>query len=520
MFKKTFFIILAVFNLQGCVTTEQVADVGAYSTNKAKLGLVVLSTTVNTREIPQISSVTLERVNPENKNKSERHYLINQMSGKSTVTSLFFGGLPSGEYKIIQVSAPAFGGSKFLDISDSKLTGNFNIVPGTVVDLGRLILTAVNTKAAVGRSKLIVNNSNLIDRFFKHEPELINPNKVTGWIEPHKTIDEVEQLALDYPQGISSFAETQDGQVIAGTNLGTTLVRSVGGKWQVLSRNENLHQISALVSYDIDDSIAIVADEYGALYRITKNGDIVTLAKGNLPDGRIVFINSSEQYDHWFVGLERDGLSELYSANSLESGLWNLERKVEIGMNVWSGMQGAWYWNRPDGIGFASSKEDTVSCFDYNKKEWMSHLTPSKRTIISVSTAEGNDSIGVLTSPGGGVAGIFAKTHISDDCGKSWLEIDSPYTVKFSAPLVVKDKFILETGGVFSDEGIYASKDNGKSWFKITSEKYLTERLWMSKSNGLFSVTNGAYGFETLENSKDLGSTWELEFSSFIIFNK
>jgi len=512
MLKKLAVLMFFVTFIQGCQTTNYAESIGEYKTNKQVSGLVLLSTTANTGEIPQIYSVTVKHING---NKSKEHIFRNEIGGKSKSTSLFFGGLPAGEYKVTKVTALVAMGTKSLNVENSPLLGNFIVKSGKTSDLGRLILTAVNDKVALGRSEIITNNTALVSRFFEHEHELMSNNTFFGWAVPHKEEDTIESFALAHPQGIASMSELENGQIIAGTRLGHTLIRSNNGEWRVLARNSGLNQIVATAPYEIKGSLAVVADDFGSLYKLSEEGDSHNLDKGNLPNGNVVFISPSKEYRHWFIAIERDGFSELYKSEKINDGLWELESRVEVGFDAWSGNQFAFYWRRPSGIGFSASKNNLISCYDFDSNRWIKNSTPEKRSVISVSATEANNFIGVLTSPGGGFGGVFAKTHFTDDCGESWSETDSPYSVKASAPLVIKDGFILETGGVFSDEGVYASKDFGKSWYKISNEMVLSNRLWLTKNHGLFSVSNGTYGFENIENSKDYGATWNLELTSF-----
>lgn len=512
VFKKVVVLMIFVIFIQGCQTTNYADSIGEYKTNKQSSGLVLLSTTVNTGEIPQIYSVTVKGVSGKQK---KEHIFKNEIWGKSKGTSLFFGGLPAGEYKVTKVTAAVTNGTKSLNTEDSELLGNFIVKPGEVSDLGRLILSAVNDKAALGRSEIIINNKALVDRFFKHEYELNSNNTFLGWASPHKVEDRVESYALAHPQGISNISELENGLIIAGTRLGITLVRSNNGKWSVLSRNSELSQVITTAPYQKDDFIAIAADDLGNIYKLSQEGDIQNINKGNLPHGNVVFISSSKDYSQWFIAIERDGFSELYRSGQINNGAWELENSVKIGFDTWNGSQFAFYWRMPEGIGFGASASDSISCYDFVSNSWIKNSTPDKRSAISISASDANNFIGVLTGPGGGFGGVFAKTHFTENCGGSWLETDSPYSVKASAPLIIKDNLIIETGGVVSDEGLYASKDFGVSWYKISDRKVFSNKMWLTKNHGLFSVSNGIYGFENIENSKDYGATWKLELTSF-----
>lgn len=109
--------------------------------------------------------------------------------------------------------------------------------------------------------------------------------------------------------------------------------------------------------------------------------------------------------------------------------------------------------------------------------------------------------MGLLTSPGGGFAGVFAKTHFTRDCGKTWTQTNSPYNVKVMPPLILPSGAILETGGVFGDKGTYGSNDGGKTWTKYSSEVSFSEVVWSLPRSGLIGVSRGQFGIENIQHS-------------------
>ena len=503
--------LLAVFALlSGCQSTNTAGSISDFQVNRQTSGLVLMSTTVNTGEIPPLSVVTVKSLMGK---KSEDYLLYNQIGGKSHSTSLFWGSLPAGEYRISKVAATIPGGSKYLNIYDASVLGTFTVKAGEVADLGRLVFSALDLKAGVGRSQYIVSNDELVARFFPTE-QVLQTATFHGWSKPHQEIDVVEAFALVHPQGVSNFSELTNGKIIAGTRMGMTLIRSEDGKWRTLSSNKNLHQIVATAAFEQGDEIAVLVDEFGLLYTVSDEGKLTEVNKGNLPDGKVDFIHSSPDYRQWFVALTRDGFTELYQSSNLQQGEWRQINRAEVGMNTWDGMRYGIYWRRPNGIGFSASVDGSVKCYDFASGNWTENSTPDKRPVIAVAAAASNDYVGILTGAGGGFAGVFAKTHYSANCGQTWTETDSPYSVKASAPLVLREDLVLEVGGVFSDEGIYASKNGGLNWFKISNENALSDKLWTTKNHGLFLVSNGAYGFEMIQNSQDDGATWALELTS------
>ncbi|MFC7002896.1 hypothetical protein ACFQMB_16560 [Pseudobowmanella zhangzhouensis] len=140
--------LLAVFALlSGCQSTNTAGSISDFQVNRQTSGLVLMSTTVNTGEIPPLSVVTVKSLMGK---KSEDYLLYNQIGGKSHSTSLFWGSLPAGEYRISKVAAAIPTGSKYLNIDDASVLGTFTVKAGEVADLGRLVFSALDLKAAWG----------------------------------------------------------------------------------------------------------------------------------------------------------------------------------------------------------------------------------------------------------------------------------------------------------------------------------------------------------------------------------
>ncbi len=490
---------------------EPVLSINKETKHKVHNGKVIVSTTTSTINLPPIHSITFQQIDSSDKKK--KYTLLNKIAKQSISTSLFFGSLPNGKYHISGISVYLTGEITALNINDLDIVGHFIVTNNTRTDLGRLIVSEkhASNDVAIGRSQLITTNDVIVDNYFKDELLLTTFTNATGWLTPHNTNDIAEQLALSHPQGISNLVETNKGEIIVSTQLGTLLIRSQNSTWQVLSQNNNFNKITAVYPYDIDNNIAIVADEFGALYRIEKNGKAHTVTRGNLPEGTTVFIASSSNNNTWFIGLERNGYSELYQSHSLFSNDWQLSKKTKLHTNEPNQAHKVFYWHRTNGIGFTTQKETSIHCFDYSTKQWLSNPLPKNRSTISISTSLANDSVGILTSSNYGLSGLFSKTNLSHNCGETWLPTNSPYSINVSAPLFINDNFILESNSEFSSGGLYVSNDKNESWYKVEGNNYFTNTVWMTKYNGIFSTSHTENGVETLENTTDLGSTWRLE---------
>lgn len=510
---------ICIMMLQGCVVNGDVSSIAEYQTNKDRIGLVVVSITKNTNAWPYVGGITLTRIKKDDEATTEKYQLHNQVDWTQSSTYLYFGGLPSGEYQISQIT----GENRYIPFRDTGLTGTIIIKAGEVNDLGRLIFTRVQSGYLLGRSKSITDNTALLKYFFSNKPELIKQHQRSAWKLPHLESDQTEKFALQHPAGISAFTELKDGRIIAGTSLGTTLIRTLEEKWQFFSRNKNLNQITATAAYEQGTNLVVAGDEYGNLYQIAESGDSTPLNSGNLPDGRVVFISSNKEYNQWYVAIDNGYHSELYRSKSIDNGTWELQKSSEF-MFSSPGGEGrggsVWYWKRPNGIGYASAAAPEVSCLSYKNNRWETNPTPESLLVYGITTSAANNAISLFASEGGAFYGMNSKKFITTDCGSSWTEIASFNDIKNTRPLMVKDDLIIESSGYFSDQGIHGSNDNGKTWHNRSKSDDYKGSLWLSKRNELFSIRVIQNGYiqdrsKRIESSKDFGRTWKVELVDY-----
>ncbi|MFZ5844395.1 MAG: hypothetical protein ACOY3E_16025 [Pseudomonadota bacterium] len=506
--------------LSGCVAVPTVTpgrSLDAYKADPKNEGVLVLSSVVNTGEVGQLMTVRLQAQDaplPPGKKASQvlppEFTLSNQMSAKSRDLSLFFGSLPAGRYKVIELSF----GFKYLNLRGGSLLSDIVVDAGKTTDLGMIVLTAANFKVLVGRSHKYTSSKWLIDRYFADEP-LLNRSQAGGWIEAIPEDDVAEAYALIYTQGIGSIAETSANEVVAGTRLGKVLARNAEGRWRVLAQTGSYDAVTFVSPYTGHQPGAVLAlTDAGEAYKVV-NGKAEAVSLGNLPRGRIFFLDSNASGSRWLVGVNHDNKAELFTAASLENGQWTSLFADDVSFSNWSGMRNAWAAKAPNGVVFASSIHPEVRCFDYTTEQWTSLAVPDKRTVVDLKVNPTTGKIGLLTSPGGGFAGIFAKSHIADSCSGAWKTIKTPYSVEVAAPIWLNDDALAVVGGVFGDEGIYVSTDNAKTWNKRGKESVLSDNFYQTANNGLFLVSKGMHGFELVSHSGDGGASWKLELSSF-----
>lgn len=516
-----FCVIAACFlALAGCVSSTFVRDPLRVAAKPGE-GSVVVSLTTNTGEVNQMDVIELEEMSQLDKNGLGRFYVMNRVGGRlSRDTSLFAARLPAGRYRfrILRDMQPQnLQGSVYLPLNLRQIEGigEFTVEAGAHADLGRLVITAVNTKVAVGRSQEVVANRALIERHAPAYLELSNAPAKGGWVRvaPPDNGD-IERFAMARPQGATGFSELSTGEVIGGSRMGSVLLRGTDGQWRKFARTGTLDAVAWTLPYEIDGHVAVIAGDLGTLALVGRDGSVHQVDTGDLPHGNLFFVDRSADGAQWIVGVSDDRQGALYASSKLDGGSWTRMRGDSIDFSVWSGQRSVWAWRRPGGIGFASSQTPRIACYDYAARQWSERDTPGRRKLFALSPGAG-DALGVLTTPGGGLVGLFASSFYSLNCGVAWAETRSPYKVKVMPPLALASGRLLEGGGVFRDTGLYASQVGSDVWTKLGVQVNFNENVWVLPKAGLLAVTRGADGFEVIQHSSDEGGSWTVEMSSF-----
>lgn len=521
MFKNIVLVSCLALLLAACAAPVHMAEETLKATQKPGYGTLVASVTINTNEVSQFHSLYLELIQAENPKlkPNANYYLVNTLPGLSRDTSLFIGDIPAGIYRLSKMT----GGGKYLSLGGSGkaggLTGFVKVQQGKIADLGRIVASAVNSHVFVGRSKLITENKALVEKHAKDYASLTQTEWVNGWQnKERRKSDFVESFAIRHPIGMGGVRELDGGVLVAGSRMGTVFQRQDAGWWKLIGHTGTLEAILSMTSYNEGDYRLVVAGERGAIYKLGLKGLVTPVERGNLPVGDIIFIDHNKSFSSWFVGV-RDNDSKqltLFTSTQLENAQWEPLKSETFAFDFWAGGRNVWVWKRGEGLGFASTEGDKIHCLNYDTLEWQTGGVPEKRRLIGLQPGY-NGSIGALTGTHSGFAGAFAKTHLSSDCGQSWQETHSPYRVKASAPLKVSEDLILESGGVFGDQGIYASSNQGKegSWTKISDAEVLSEAMLYTEKNGIIMISKSPWGWETVQQSDDNGKSWEYEYSSY-----
>lgn len=499
----------------GCSTTTMVSDplkVGPSS----ELKPVALSVTANTSEIRGFDYITVVRIS-ELQAKGEpdvtQNFILKQVvPGMARDTSLFIGALPPGEYYFASLSDSK--SNKILRIpGGSKLLEHFVVSAAKPVDLGRLIVTPLNTHVVYGRSKKVRSNTGLMQRFSPQHAALFAGEVDTGWkIDPAGSAgDAVEAYAMGKPVGADCITELADGTVLAASRLGTIMRRSSAGRWGAF-HSDGLESLLCVIASDLPDTELIAVGEFNTLLRKPRNANkLVAIDTGDLPPGNLLRIYGNAQ-NGWVVAQQRDSEITLYHSAQLEAGSWTALRKESVARNFWSGGSAFWMWKTPAGFGYVTS-DGPFRFYDASARTWTEAPIPNKARIVNISENP-NGELGLLTSPGGGFAGIFASAWYSKDQAKTWTALELPYKIKAYPVQFTTDGAMLAAGGVMSTQELQISRDDGRTWAHHAGYE-LDRRFVVLKNGDMIDVNGGAYGLFSIRGSKDGGKTWNYEYSNF-----
>lgn len=506
----------ALFSLSGCVSTTVAVD-PLKLPQTSDMKPVVVSVTTNTGEVRGIDQITVQRLT-EAQLRGERdqqdNYVLKLVApGLSRDTSFFVGSLPQGEYRFYSLEDSKT--RKILYIPEKgHLLGNFVVNGKNPVDLGRLIITPMNTHVVYGRSVSTSANRSLLERFAPEYARLLSGAVDTGWKAPAANaapVDAVELYATARPVGASCVTELADGRVVAASRLGTVLVRSTSGNWAAL-RGPGIESLICVSAPAEPDAELVAMGEFGTLLRKPAGvNKLLPVDTGNLPPGNILRVYGNSRTG-WFLALQRGNDVTLYQSASLDAGKWSPIRSESVANSAWSGATEFFMWPTTEGFAYAVSA-GPIHFYNLANKVWTERPTPENARLIGVNPSP-TGALLALTSPGGGFAGAFASVFISKDQAQSWQPLQVPFNVKAFPPVQAADGTLLMPGGVFSNPELQGSKDEGRTWAHVS--KYELGRLVIPlRSGALIDVDNGQWGIFSIRHSNDGGKNWDLEFSNF-----
>ena len=503
-------LVAAAILATGCATTTQAPDPLATSPRPGESN-VVISITTNTAQVGAFDTLVLSRIQPAGQTITENHVLNQILPGLARDTSVFIGVLPEGEYEFSTLRHNASQQFLALGAEQRKRLGRVEVRGGQPIDLGRLIVTPVNTRVLVGRSARITSNTALLRRFAPEYARLFDGLVAPGWTLPRPDDDRTEEYALQRPVGAASPHELPDGQVVAASRLGTVLQRSSSGAWRMLS-SDDLNALMYVMPVNRPDASLIAVGEFSTLLRLPPGGTkLVPIDTGDLPPGNLLFISGSDQTG-WYVAQQRGVHVTLLRSDKLEAGRWQPVRQESVAASFWSGANSFWIWQTERGLAYAVS-EGRIHDLDTATGTWTVRKAPSDHRLLNVAPDPGG-KFGILTSPGGGFGGVFAGTWIWNNAQGAWAEIKTDFKVKVAPPRQTPGGDMLMIGGVFSSPELHASKDGGKTWQKV-ADFALDQSLVILPSGNMLGVAFGQHGLFRIRHSSDQGKTWQTEYSNF-----
>jgi hypothetical protein len=490
-----------------CGTPVTVVTPPTASTLQTGEGVVILSMTTNTARAGQFGSINVQRT--ATPGQPAHDYVLLQVSaGLSRDTSIFVGSLPPGDYTFTRLNS----GQQFVSLGEKgrALLGHFQVGADETVDLGRLVLTGINTGVLVGRSVMAADNGDLLRATAPDQVPLLDRKRGQGWVEPRSKVDQVEAYARANPVGADALTELPGGFVAACSRLGSLLIRQPGGRWAVLSTGR-LSSLLSLVPAEDTGSRLVAVGEFKTLVRVDQNWKVAALDPGNLPAGNLFFIDGNAQAG-WVVGHQAGQQLTFFQSPRLEAGDWKVIRQEAFKNSIWSGQNRMWTWRTPTGFAYATSFGG-IHTYLREKGEWARVAVPGDANITGVAIQE---QWGLLTSPGGGFGGIFASVYTSGDQGRTWVEMNSPFATKGKAPCVLGGGTILQQALVGKSE-LHLSQDGGRTWTLVSEKIANHEQLIATPTQGIFAVNDGgaSFGFASISCSQDQGRTWRREISNF-----
>ncbi len=495
---------------------------------KPGTGAVQLTFTSNTAQVGRFENIQVRCVAGFG-NYGKTEVLKQVMPGLSRDTSLFSAHLTAGTYEIEEITA----GRSFLKLSDpmKKRLGTFQVEAETISDLGRVILTALGDKVALGRSPTVTSNELFLTRFAAkfHYPATVK--RIPGWTSPRDPNDRTESLAQLIPVGVEGMTELSDGTVVAASRMGTILVRDPKKGWRSY-RTGRLESLLCLRAVESAETLLIAGGEFNTLLRVDAMGNLVPIDPGNLPPGNILYLDGNAT-EGWVVAHQGQEAMTFFRSSQLEKGDWKATKSHPLPSGFWSALFKAtperfWFWDLPEGFGYITTTGNAwiydrkavkwTECFRINTSPVVA-LAASSPTFLTLVLETGHQSVrgrpGINISKNGGR--FFESVDTPADFRMLLERQDTPPRFIGAAPVQLADGTLITWCSYPVERAaLYRSTDNGATW-KPQEQTFLqgTHLVSLPKS-GLFAVADGTHskGESVIYHSDDGGKTWKVEFSN------
>lgn len=478
---------------------------------------VLLSITANTPTMPAFDRVTVTRKPIGSQSSGSAYELTPLIRDVSTDTLVYGRSLPAGEYEITALRQTVM--EKILPLNEvsRKTLGRFVVADGQSIDLGRLVVTSVNNRMMVGRSRLVDDNPALLQQ---HEPgrwtEFLAASKgqapVRGWVDAPLDDDDVERYALARPAGFQRPTEGADGRVVAASRMGAVLVRSRSGLWTVL-RSPRIENLAHALPVDLPHTALVAVGELGLILRQPASSpELQVVDPGDLPRGNLRFI-AHALTTGWIVAVQQGNKLRFMASKQLEAGRWTLLREVDASPLLRERGSQVWLWSTPSGLGVAVPR-GPIAWLDFASGRWTEQRTPQGYPLLDF-VAGPQGAMTAVTYSASGLAGEHALHFRSLDAGATWERTPSvPVRGKVfpDALTPLTDGSLVIEGGDVKAPLLHASTDGGTTW---QTRKLLRSGVRLHPLPSGLLLAQGIAGWMDIDATRDGGQTWRNEFTTF-----
>jgi hypothetical protein len=517
-FVRFLYIVIAILAAQGCSPSlyQYAVSLRESPELSPKEGIILVSVTHNHSMQPFES---IHFTNIETKLKVIASW-ANVAHGLSDDTSVYIVKAPVGRYVISELSD---SGRMYLRFHSSSLKEfsrqrKFVVSPGTVTDLGRIVITQTGFKQLIGYSKTNSSNMEFIRSSFPFYSNLLENKRRQGWETPdNSNKGAIEKFAINFPTHIYDAIELNSGHIIAATNMGSFLVRNPGGKWKWFTHTKDLNPVLALATYESKDSVFVAGGEFSTFVKVNSKGNVTKIDRGNLPMGKIVFIDHNKNYSRWYVGIETNtkgkegkihSTRSLYQSNHLDSGVWEKLASYEnfVGYYYQKAVnEDVRFFKFRQGFGILSGKDNSMTCFNSKDNSQTTNQIPIPALKLSHMTVGAEGAIGIVKAK--------RRNLYTEDCGKTWVRTSRPDDDDIvTAPFLLPSKNLIQMlwNSWDGKATLWKSKEQGKEDTWQENSGFKGHPLYSSKNVGLLWHINGLSGY--ILRSTDEGKTWNLEY--------
>lgn len=480
---------------------------GAASADSSASSPVVLSVTANTAEVYGFDRVRVKRLPPPGTTSSffsDDDFQLSAVDGQvGRDTRFLIGFMPPGEYRFVSFHS----GNKELKIGEKNLIGTFTVSGGQPVDLGRLILTPVNSKVLIGRIARAPTNVDLLRRHTPGALKRFTTPAANGWTGPVDGAPELEKYALAKPSGAQCASERADGTVVAASRLGTVLMRSANGRWRAV-QGPGVESVLCVLPVDLPDTELVAVGELGTLLRKPRGVEqLQPIDPGNLPPGNLLRIAGSPASGWFVISKAGDNMVSLYRSAKLDAGDWKLVLSKPERDRAGRDKDPMFTWQTEAGLGY-SSAEGPMHVFEHATGKWSERALPTGFNRLMHIAVGSKGQLNAQIANSSWVI-VNEESMVSNDLGASWTKRKVPVRIPPQPVVEMHDGTMWTT----HNNQIITSSDNGATW--PVGGKHNGETVLPLRSGVLLKFEYPRYGYFSIEASADQGKEWKIEFSNF-----